>query len=239
MSGAADSDQRCSKFDSMVGHSNEGNIFLDGHPCRALLDTGANVSTLSLSKYHKLFKDLPIHSLDEFALDIEGAGGQKLPYVGFIEVEVSTPELQNRVPTLMLVVPDTKFAERVPVILGTNVLKKMLEHTRTECGDRFQQKLNLPDSWSLAFRCMKIQTRQLQRAKGRLCVMRNASNNKVVIPSNSRVMIPSGVHNATTSSSGLGMTQRFSNSGSRLDITPTLLNVDRTGQDRNHHARGM
>ena len=54
-------------------------IQMNGIEFTALLDTGSNVSTIAESKFMELFPDTPIQSLDEFKLDIEGAGGHQLP----------------------------------------------------------------------------------------------------------------------------------------------------------------
>ena len=192
MAGAADSSAtQADKYRTMIGHSNEGNIFVNGKLCRALLDTGSNVTTLAIGKYRELFSDLPIRPLEEISLDIEGAGGQKLPYEGFIEVDITTPQVNEPVACLMLIVPDTRFSQKVPVILGTNVLKVMMERIKDQHGDRFQQKADLPDSWSLTFRCMKMQVSQLERSRGRICLMKCATDRRIIVNSNSTVSIPS------------------------------------------------
>ena len=80
------------------------------------------MSTISHSSYTELLGDKPLQPLDKLALDIEGAGGQKLPYSGYIEVDVGVPGLCNPISCLLLVVPDTRYAKTVPIILGTNVL---------------------------------------------------------------------------------------------------------------------
>ena len=64
---------RPSQVSTIVGQSNECDIHINGINCRALLDTGSNVSTISMGKYEELFNDVPIQPIDEFTLDIEGA----------------------------------------------------------------------------------------------------------------------------------------------------------------------
>ena len=81
---------------------------INGIQLRALLDTGANVSTISHGKFFETFNDVPLQPLQEFKLNIEGAGGQILPYLGFIEVDLTIPKLSvEPVSCVMLVTPDT------------------------------------------------------------------------------------------------------------------------------------
>ena len=103
---------------------------MNGIEFTALLDTGSNVSTIAESKFMELFPDTPIQSLDEFKLDIEGAGGHQLPYSGYFESEVSVAGFSGKVSCLVLIVPDTRYAQRVPVLLGTNVLKPLMNSWR-------------------------------------------------------------------------------------------------------------
>jgi hypothetical protein len=151
----------------IVGHSTECNITIDGHSCSALLDTGSNVSTICHSKYTEMFSQILLQSLDEFQLDIEGAGGHKLPYSGYIEVDVTVPGITNPVSCLMLVVPDTRYAQKVPVILGTNVLEPMMEAVEQLHGIRYQQTVRLPDALYFTFRCLKLQARNLRSPMGK------------------------------------------------------------------------
>ena len=122
---------------SIVGHSTECTITIAGHTCSALLDTGSNVSTICYGMYNSMFNEIPLQSLKEFQLDIEGAGGHKLPYSGYIEVDLIVPGITNPVSCLMLVVPDTRYAQKVPVILGTNVLELMMNTVEQEHGVRY------------------------------------------------------------------------------------------------------
>ena len=63
---------------------------------------------------------------------VEGGGGHKLPYSGFTEVEISFKGLSSPMDALMLVVPDTSYHERVPLLIGTNVLG-CIDHAPLSC----------------------------------------------------------------------------------------------------------
>jgi len=70
-----------------VGHSNECHISVNDKLFNALLDTGTNVSTIGHSAFLSVFPD-EVKPLDDFHLDIEGAGDQKLPYSGYVNVVI-------------------------------------------------------------------------------------------------------------------------------------------------------
>ena len=152
----------------MVGHANECMLEINNKPCTALLDTGANISTISTSKYQEIFPYQPIRSLDELKLDIEGAGGHKLPYSGYIEADIIVPGLLDMVSCLLLVVPDTDYGKRVPIILGTNVLGLVKDRMEHKYGTRYQQTVHTPKAWYFTFRCMKVQSRLVEKANGNL-----------------------------------------------------------------------
>ena len=78
------------------------------------------VSTMAVSLQSTL--GLEMHKLDRM-LTVEGAGGHQLPYLGYVEVDLYLKEMEEPVQrAIMLVVPDTAYHQRVPVLIGTNVL---------------------------------------------------------------------------------------------------------------------
>ena len=205
---------------------------INGIKLRALLDTGANVSTISHGKFCETFNDVPLQPLQEFKLNIEGAGGQILPYLGFIEVDLTIPKLSvEPVSCVMLVTPDTTYSQKVPVILGTNILAVIMKNIEQTCGDRYLQTTTLPDAWYFTFRCMKVQVREVVRANGRLAVIKCAIAQKIVIPSNATVMIDGKLDRKGQSVTGIGLTQSWKDSSvpSSVSITPTLVDVQSNG----------
>ena len=57
----------------LVGRANEDQIFINGHPVTALLDTGHQVTHIS-QEFH-LAKGIQIHPINQL-VDTEGTGGQ-------------------------------------------------------------------------------------------------------------------------------------------------------------------
>ena len=62
----------------MIGKRNESPVILDGVKYPGLLDSGAQMSTITISQAKKM--GLEIQSLESL-LDIEGGGGIAIPYI--------------------------------------------------------------------------------------------------------------------------------------------------------------
>ena len=69
----------------LIGPVNESPVILEGKEYPALLDSGAQPSGVSLKLAKKL--GLKIYQLDTL-LDIEGFGGNDIPYLGYVEVQL-------------------------------------------------------------------------------------------------------------------------------------------------------
>ena len=104
---------------SLVGSSNEAGIEVEGIKCNALINTGSMVSTISHS--FSLKTKLIVYPLQDL-IHVEGAWGQHIQYLGYVKSSITLPELNTIFDVLFLVVPDTMYHERVPVLIGTNVL---------------------------------------------------------------------------------------------------------------------
>ena len=106
----------------LIGEVNETNIQICGENVRALLDKGAMVSTISEEFYITHCPKPNLNALTEFQLDIYAAGGTTLPYTGYIEIPRSdNGSISVVVP--VLVTETTEYKHRVPVIIGTNILR--------------------------------------------------------------------------------------------------------------------
>jgi hypothetical protein len=66
-------------------------------------------------------KTVPVvKNLEDFQLSVSVAGGSKLQYSSYVEVEVHIPFIQNDpICVPMLVVPKSDLSDRVPVIVVT------------------------------------------------------------------------------------------------------------------------
>ena len=164
-------------LDRLVGQANEVEVILEGRKCTALLDTGAMVSTLSLS----LCKDLgleiePLGNL----VQVEGAGGHTLQYLGYTEARIEFPDLSASIDALFLVAPDTERQGRVPVLIGTNLLNAELFTGKEHTGQ------SIPASWHIAFQSV-ARHRSMAAQMGTLGTVKTTK--EVTIPPSTRTVV--------------------------------------------------
>jgi transposase InsO family protein len=117
----------------LVGRAAEVECLLDSVPCLGLLDTGSMVTTLSEQFYHANLAHLPVNSI-ETLVDIKCANGQSLPYLGYIEVEITPRQDLNSMhahSALVIIVPHTEYHNKVPLVIGTNFIQPYEEACRT------------------------------------------------------------------------------------------------------------
>ena len=76
---------------------------VEGKSCQALLDTGAMVSTLTLSLCQQL--NLPLHPMSQL-VQVEGVGGHSLQYLGYVIAKLEVSDLHQEFEAMFLVVPD-------------------------------------------------------------------------------------------------------------------------------------
>ena len=126
----------------LIGESNEAEVQIDGNKLTALIDSGAQISAITNSMAKKM--KLKIQKLKKL-LRIEGTGGGKVPYKGYVEVLLEVPGIQNLSEyILMLVIDDSEYGERVPLQLGTlhidMVLQKATEEELKTLGKAFDRR---------------------------------------------------------------------------------------------------
>ena len=101
----------------LIGEANETSVKLENQEFKALVDSGSMVSQITVSLAKML--QLKIHQLNKL-IPMEGAGGIKVPYVGYVEAHLQIPEVSAfREDCLFLVVPDHRYGFRVPITIGT------------------------------------------------------------------------------------------------------------------------
>lgn len=106
----------------LVGPTSTVSLKLNGQPCRALLDSGSQVTIVFDSWYSKHLLDVPIRPLH--GLSIWGLSSSNYPYKGYIVVDASFPtcgtKVEETISILALVCPEPQGPQSVPVIFGTN-----------------------------------------------------------------------------------------------------------------------
>ena len=214
----------------LVGESNEVEVDIEGTKVLALLDTGSSVSTVCQSFYERHLKHLPLSELQD-VLEVECADGQLLPYAGYIVADIVAPgaglKNSDKHLCLLLVIPDSRYNAKVPLLLGTNVLGHLSACCREQNGNKFLQVAKLHTAWYLSFRCLAWREKELTRRQ-RLGVIRNAESQRLVIKPNSSVVIRGMMDkglDVTPTCALIQPVQTHCNLvTANLDITPSLVN---------------
>ena len=106
----------------LVGPSSEVEVRVEGKSCQALLDTGAMVSTLTLSLCQQL--KLPIYPMSQL-VQVEGVGGHSLKCLGYVIAKLDISDLHQELEAMFLVIPDIGYNCTTPVLIGTNILQRV------------------------------------------------------------------------------------------------------------------
>ena len=172
----------------LCGDPTEASILLNGIETKALIDTGSTVSTISKKFYEDHFKEIPVQELGTL-LKIECADGQHLPYEGFITVNLEVLEMKKPVTTILLIIPDSPYNQKVPVLLGTNILNTLMKLFQEQHGDRYLEKSKLTTPWYLSFRAILLREKELRKNRYRLGIVRSEENTTVRVQPNSRIVV--------------------------------------------------
>ena len=129
----------------LVGPSSEVEVKVEGKSCQALLDTGAMVSTLTLSLCQQL--NLPLHPMSQL-VRVEGVGGHSLQYLGYVIAKLEVPDLHQELEAMFLV-PDIGYNCTTPVLIGTNILQHV--------SGSSQLPPDIQYPWPSVFKCLSAQ----------------------------------------------------------------------------------
>ena len=146
----------------MNGTANECVAAVNGRACLALLDTGSQITSISESFYKKHLSDCVIHPVESL-LRVVGAAGQDVPFLGYVDVEVEFPVEEAGVcsclQALVLVVPDNAYNQRVPLVIGTNVVRECKDRCEEQGGAGFLQRIHTSSAWKRAYQSMRVRER--------------------------------------------------------------------------------
>ncbi len=104
-------------------------MLVEANYTTCLVDTGAMVPTVSQSFYRTHLNHIIMEPLS--SLVVFGPGDHELPYLGFVVVNISVKDLVNDIDVPLLVVKDTRYNTRVPLVVGNNVVECMLESSKS------------------------------------------------------------------------------------------------------------
>jgi transposase InsO family protein len=196
----------------LVGGQNVTSIRFGGVLCHALLDTGSQVTTVSRSFLRSHLPHLSVYPVEDF-MTLRGAGGNVLPYDGYVEVEIC-PDPGSSSETfvvLVLVLSGKSYSPDVPVVVGMNLIQRLGSESRC-CSSS--------SSWHLVFKSLEF----LRSADGVLAQVRSARV-ETLQPGERRV-----VHGVSctpwslSNSSIIGMTEsaQFGSLPGGILLTPTV-----------------
>ena len=101
----------------LISLANEATIIVEGQRFQALIDSGAQLPTISESLVQTL--KLPIHQLNTL-IEAEVSGGGVVPYIGYVEARLLIPSIKAvDKDSLFMVSNDSPYMNRVPTQLGT------------------------------------------------------------------------------------------------------------------------
>ena len=95
-----------------MGEANESVVIVEGQEARTLLDSGSQLSAISLKWVKKLkLKPQQLQSI----LQIEGSEGLEVPYLGYVEAHLKIPKINAfDLDVLLLIVPDSTHNQHTP-----------------------------------------------------------------------------------------------------------------------------
>lgn len=163
----------------LVGPSNEGEVIVNGTQCQALIDSGSQVTTIT-DKFWKTHPQLCLQSLRPSDVPIEGAAGQPVPHYGVLNIKLRLLDTTvNNVP--VFVVPETEYRTRVPLLIGTNVIRASKEHLQASHGKLFLSKVKETNpEWYSAF--MDVVNTEPKGTDGKIGTVRFAGHHIRTIP---------------------------------------------------------
>ena len=144
--------------DNLIGNSPEVKVTVDKIECIALADTGSQVTTMSNTFFTEQFPTTELHSLQSL-VRIESVSGSSLPYNGYFVAQIKIPLsakkcIDQQIP--IMIVPDTTYNSKVPLLLGTNILLDLLSFP----------DLELKPALRIARQALQLTSRHLEKTQG-------------------------------------------------------------------------
>ncbi|XP_038153818.1 uncharacterized protein LOC119791667 isoform X1 [Cyprinodon tularosa] len=180
----------------LIGSRCTAEVNIAGHSSQCLLDTGSQVTTIPVSFFNEHLSDHPVHSLNDL-LHVEGAAGQQVPYLGYVEIPITFPKdfigSELTVETLALVVPDVRPGFPASVLIGMNTLEILYEKFCSSDCPTFQ-----PTSYG--FKTVLHQLMHQQNCGNHLGVVTLHSKTPVLIPAGCTMVVEGRAKLSSTAS---------------------------------------
>ena len=194
-----------------------------------MLDTGSQVTSIAKSFYDRHLFNQIIEPIEDI-VRVVGAGGQEVPFLGYVTIHVSFPEndvgIRGTLTTLALVVPNNSYNQRVPVIIGTNLVKQCRNACQQIAGQNFLQTAKVSSAWKRVYQFVQSQDRFLQRQDSFGAKVKSTSRHPTTIASH-ETKILMGLANSCPGSltQAVVETSTGSDQVAGIVVTPGLVTV--------------
>lgn len=169
----------------LVGPRCVSTVYVGDVRCESILDTGSQVTTISETFHSRHLASLPIKPISHL-LEVEGAGGQPVPYQGYVEVLLTFPSsvtgMEEQLTALALIVPECQFNSRIPVLVGTNVLLQLYQ-----CGIDHDRPTFLRRSDSFALLLHHVA--QLHENETKTCPVKLHGKKPITVPARHKLCV--------------------------------------------------
>ena len=112
----------------LLGHANKAKFVVDGLEAMTLVDAESQISALTEGFSTEMgLMILPLRNLIGGVLHLKGMGGILIPYIGYIEANLTIPDLpQYNEDALFLAIWDHKYAERLSVQIDSEAIHHLV-----------------------------------------------------------------------------------------------------------------
>ena len=207
-----------------------------------LLDTGAQVSTITESFFREHFPETELVDVTAF-ISISGAQGLAIPYLGYVELPLTVLG-HSFINMGFLVVKDptgTSIAERkrrVPGVIGSNIFRDIREKLRQDAsGQNYLEVLNRQSDgpeWAhvlALYEEVRSGTVHQPDIAGKV---RTVGSKPILVPANSLLLIECSVKPAATDVTYEAIIEQLdvdvTHIPNGLAVAPTLVSVESSGR---------
>jgi len=219
------------QLSKIVGSALEADAAVDHIPVRTLLDTGSMITCISDSFVRRNLPSLPRFPIGHI-ICIKGPLDDKLPYHDFIELEVSLlVQGKEHVVGLfpVLIAPDTSYNQKVPLLVGTNVLDRLYQQVYgTQENPSFGSTGN---PVAVALQTIALRNRHLEKTNGIYGLVR--SSGPIVVEPNTSVLVRCCTQVAIPIVRSVVMLQSHPSDEHTVDleVTPCVVPLEDQSQD--------
>ena len=218
----------------IVGQCPEQNVRVQGCDISCLLDTGAQVSTITEQFYRQHLSHQELVDISQL-VSVTGTQGHDVPFLGCVELDLEV--MGEKFPSVWFVVvrdpQGTPIAERkqlVPGVIGSNAFQEMREVLQERWGQHYIQSLEQqPDGRRLAsVLALYEEHRAANLAEGPRRV-RLIGDKPVLIPARSIKTVEGTVRPASGGQVYQGIVEECCALPTGLSVGPTVVAVDKGG----------